>query len=281
MGVYIKKFGGYVADNPNIDFKRCDQRVFSYDQVNTSGFTNGNETLTINGGQGAFPLAYLDTTKTLEFTFDIANFDLEIFEMANALNAANGDYGTLETKLYSVVTGPAITIPFEVQAGSVFIHGLTESADAPAAGEFKVTITAATASTAGSTSIALHAGDLAVGDEVRVSYKRRVVNAERVNVKTTSKSARGELYAHYPVYSDGADCTESAIKGWIHIYIPRVRCTAMPGVNTTYKGATTYSATFSGMDPKRADGKMWDITYEPLDKDGDIVVKSGNTVDWT
>ena len=27
---------GYIADNPNIEFVRCDGRVFSYDEVNTS-----------------------------------------------------------------------------------------------------------------------------------------------------------------------------------------------------------------------------------------------------
>lgn len=64
MREYVERFGGYIADNPNIDFVRCDGRVFDYDEVNTSGFTNGAETLTITGGQGAFPLAYLDTTKT-------------------------------------------------------------------------------------------------------------------------------------------------------------------------------------------------------------------------
>ena len=26
---YIEQIGGYIADNPNIDFERCDGRVFS------------------------------------------------------------------------------------------------------------------------------------------------------------------------------------------------------------------------------------------------------------
>ena len=38
--------------------------------------------------------------------------------------------------------------------------------------------------------------------------------------------------------------------------------------------------TFSGIDPKRADGKMWAMYYEPLDSNGDFVNKSGNTVTW-
>lgn len=38
--------------------------------------------------------------------------------------------------------------------------------------------------------------------------------------------------------------------------------------------------TFAAMDPKRADKKMYDMVYEPLDADGNIVNKSGGTVEW-
>ena len=34
------------------------------------------------------------------------------------------------------------------------------------------------------------------------------------------------------------------------------------------------------MDAKRADKKFVEYYYEPLDSNGDIVNKSGNTVDW-
>lgn len=38
--------------------------------------------------------------------------------------------------------------------------------------------------------------------------------------------------------------------------------------------------TFAGLDPKRVDGKMWAIYFEPTDADGEIVNKSGETVNW-
>ena len=234
--VYVEKFGGFIADNPNIDFVRCDGRVFAYDKVSTSGFTNGNETLTINGGQGSFPLAYLDTTKTLEFTFEIADFDMEMFEMANATSLTNGDYGTVETKLYDVDANLKITIPFECKTGSVKINGFVEDTTA-SAGKFAVTVTAAAAATAGSTEVAFYTGDVAANDTIRVSYQRRIVNAERMNVKTTSTSSKGALYAHYPVYSDGSNCVDAAVKAWVHIEIPRVRATALPGMSSSYKTA--------------------------------------------
>lgn len=39
--------------------------------------------------------------------------------------------------------------------------------------------------------------------------------------------------------------------------------------------------TFAAIDPKRADDKMYDLYYEPLDANGNIVAKSSAaTVDW-
>ena len=279
MAVYIEKYDGYIADNPNIDFERCDGSVFSYYEVNTASMSNTANTQTITGGQGSYPLAYIDTDKTLEFTFASSQFSLDMFQMANATNIVDGDFGTLETKRYEVETGLKITIPYECQANSVKIRGLEEAA-AVAAGKFKVTITAATAQADGKTEITLNEGDATVGDTIRVSYRRRVVGAQKMTVTTKATTAKGALYAHWPVYSSGTDCTESAVKGWLHLYLPRCRVTALPGFDNSYKSASTNSVTFAAIDPKRADEKMYDLYYEPLDADGAIVAKSSGTVVW-
>lgn len=129
--------------------------------------------------------------------------------------------------------------------------------------------------------ITLSAEDATVGDTIRVSYRRRVINAQRVQVETTSTTAKGALYAHWPVYSSGTDCTESAIKGWLHLYIPRVRVTALPGFDNSYKSASTNSVTFAAIDPKRVDGKMYELDYEALGANGEIITKgSTTTVAW-
>ena len=60
---YIEQIGGYIADNPNIDFERCDGRVFSYYEVNTANMSATNNTLSITGGQGNYPLAFIETDK--------------------------------------------------------------------------------------------------------------------------------------------------------------------------------------------------------------------------
>ena len=66
----------------------------------------------------------------------------------------------------------------------------------------------------------------------------------------------------------------------MHLYVPRVRATALPGFDNSYKSASTNSITFSAIDPRRADKKMYEMIYEPLDENGDIVAKSDGTVDW-
>lgn len=198
--------------------------------------------------------------------------------MANAVTMKQADVATLESKLYEVAEGPKIVIPYETQAGSVKINGF-EAAEAAAAGKFSVEVVSEDTP---STTITFFEGDVAVGDTLRVAYRRRVNGASVATVKTNSTTAKGSLYAHWPVYSSGTDCTESSVKGWLHLYIPRVRVTALPGFDNSYKSAATNSVTFSSIDPKRADEKMYDLYYEPLDANGAIVTTptEGSTVVW-
>ncbi len=47
------------------------------------------------------------------------------------------------------------------------------------------------------------------------------------------------------------------------------------------KSASTNSITFAAIDPKRADGKMYELDYEALDANGEIITKgSATTVAW-
>ena len=278
--IYLDIAKGYVIDTPNIDFERCDGTVFSYDKVNTasSNFTlNGQD---ITGGQYRLPLAHIDTDSTVEISFESSEFTLDIFELANAERVSVGDIGMLESKRFEVKEGLKITLPYEVQANSVSIRGLEEATTA-AEGKFAVAITAAAANTDGKTEITLNAADATVGDEIRVSYHRRIVDAHRVIVRNTSTTAKGALAMHFPVYSDGGSCEDANLKGWLHIYYYRVRVTQTPGINASYKSAQTFGLTFSVIDPQRADGRTYEWSYEPLDADGNIVVKSdASEVDW-
>lgn len=200
--------------------------------------------------------------------------------MANAVKEQTGDFGKFETKRYDVKE-KKVTIPYEVQLESVAIRGM-ERAEAADAGKFTVAVTPASDGTPASTVITFAEGDFEEGETIRVSYKRRSVNASRVAISTTTPMSKGEVYATWPVYSSGTDCTESTQKGELQIHLYRVRVSAAPGFDTSYKTAATNSVTFSSIDPKRADGKMWSLSYEPFDSDGNVVTTSDEeTVDWT
>lgn len=196
--LYIEKYDGYIADVPNIEFIRCDGTVFAYDELTSASMTAGHNMITITGGQGNFPLAYIDTDSTLELTFESAKFQTEIFEMANGVSTVTGDFGAFESNRYDVETGLKVTLPFEVQTGSVYVRGL-EEASSGAAGKYTVAITTSAAAVDGETVITFYEGDVTVGQTIRVGYKRRIIDAAKVPVLTTSTTAKGELWSHWPL----------------------------------------------------------------------------------
>lgn len=237
-----------------------------------------NNMLTITGGQSNYPLAYIETDRTLEFTFASAEFSLDMFGMANATPIKKKDTSTLESKLYRVGVGLTITIPYQTKEGSLRIKGFTEADGAPEAGKFTVDYGQ---DGEPETVITFNTGDCAVGDTMRVAYRRRVNGASVATVLTNSRTAKGSLSAHWPVYSSGTDANDSSIKGYLHLEIPRVRVTALPGFDNSYKSAATNSITFAAIDPKDADAQMYSLTFEPLDGQGQVITTpSDDAAEW-
>lgn len=263
MPIYSPKFAGYIADVFNQDFIRCDGTPFHFDKASATSITNTANSISVTGGQGQYPQAFIDTDRAFEMTFTSAEFTMDMFEMSNTGTATDGNYDLYEAKLFTVEAGeesaPVIKLPFEVIPEATIIRGLTYAASDATTGQFTVAY-ATNVST-----ITFATGDVAVGDDVLVTYKRKITDAHIVTVNTDSASAKGELTAHVPVYSSGTDCSEGAIKGYVHIYVPRVRISAQPGFDTSYKTAATNAVTFSAIDPNRADKKMYDVVYEPVE----------------
>ena len=185
----------------------------------------------------------------------------------------------MESRLFNVETGLKITIPYQVKEDSVRIKGFTQVAGiTPEAGKFAVTHGE---NDEPETTILFVADDAAVGEKMRVAYRRRVNGASVATVLTNARTAKGSLSAHWPVYTSGSDTSDSAIKGYLHLEIPRVRVTALPGFDTSYKSAATNSITFAAVDPKEADAQMYSLTYEPLDGQGKVITTpSVGATEW-
>lgn len=56
---YVKSVDGYIADVPYVWFKRCDGKVFFYDELTAASVTPNQSTQDINAGWSLFPVATL------------------------------------------------------------------------------------------------------------------------------------------------------------------------------------------------------------------------------
>lgn len=258
MATYVRKLNGFIADVANIDFMRCDGTVYSCTTATATNMAPTANSISISGGQGQYPIGFIDTDRGLECSFTNAMFDADMFEIASATNAVEGEAYTFESKKIIVETGLKIALPFEIEEGSVYIRGLELSTGTPSVGKFTVSVASDT------TTLTFAEGDVVVGDEIQVSYNRKIENAHQIISHTNTTSAKGSVTMHWPVYSSGTDCTEGAIKAWVHVHVYRVRVTALPGIDSSYKTAATHAMTFTAIDPQRADNQMYTITYEEL-----------------
>ena len=84
---YVQELGGYIADVPNVHFKRSDGEIFYYDELTAATFTPNSENIEIQGGQGLYNLAYIPSGNSLEMQLTSAKFTMDMFSMANGAKA--------------------------------------------------------------------------------------------------------------------------------------------------------------------------------------------------
>lgn len=252
---YVKELGGYIADVPNIHFKRCDGKVFYWDEITAASFTPNSDNIEITGGWSRYPLAFIPSSNSLEAQFTSAQFTMAIFEMANAASVEQDTaYKRWHTVLADVATNKATIPDATADLTTIQINGLELVSGTPATGQFAAAVESE------NVALTFFAGDIADGTTIKVSYQT-TETASVVNVLTDSTSARGELTMEWPVYSNGTDCTEASTKGYVVLTVYRARVTALPGFDSSYKTAATNSITVSALDPKRPDKKMYSVAW--------------------
>ena len=261
MATYVEKFAGYIADVPRLWFKRCDGRIFYFDELTAATVTPQINYTEVNAGWSLFPVAYLPGQSTFEMQITSGKFEADLFVMTNATKfSTNATFKMMHTETleldgdneveltYTPVTG-TISIPYPNEAGM-----MEETSSSPTAGKFKVT----TASNI--TKLTFAAND--IGTKVTVSYYYND-SVEEARIDNRS-SAMGEAIMQYPVYGNGDDCTDASIIGYVTVKVFKCRVTAQPGFDASYKTAGTFQFTLAAMDAKEADEAAYSISYKKV-----------------
>ena len=252
MSTYVKAYGGYIADVPRLWFKRCDGRIFYFDELTQATVTPQVNYTEVNAGWSLYPVAYLPGQGTFEMQITSGKFEADLFAMTNATNfVENTAYRMPMTETLSVGAENKVELAHAAVEGSVSISGMEETDGEVATGKFKVT------TDGNKTTVAFFAGDIA--DTVTVSYEYNET-VQEANIDNKS-SAMGEAVLKYPVYGSGDDCTDSAIIGYLMMRVYKARVTAQPGLDGSYKTASTYQFTLAAMDAKRPDEATYSIAY--------------------
>lgn len=251
MATYVKEFNGYIADVPRMWFKRCDGRIFYFDELTNATVTPQVNYTEINAGWSLYPVAYLPGQSTFEMSITSGKFEADLFVMTNATEfETNSAYQVPCTEVLTPDGSNEVELAHTPIADTISIAGMEETDSTVTTGKFKVE--------AGTpTKILFEAGDIA--DTVTVSYFY-AEEVQEVNIDNRS-SAIGEAVMVYPVYGSGDVCTDSSIVGHVYVRVYKCRVTAQPGFDSSYKNANTFQFTLAAMDAKREDDAIYSIAY--------------------
>lgn len=223
MASYVKNLRGYIADVPRAWFKRCDGEIFYYEQLSQCSISPQVNFMEVNGGWSLSPVAFLPGQSTMEASMTQVEFNRDLFAMANKTKfVEDAAYTTLTTERHDIDPAThSITLLNTPVEGTINIRGLKQGT-AAAAGVYSVD--------SENPAKIIFSEDEA--GEIEVSYENVVADAQ-VALMDNKSSAVGQLVLKWPIYSDGKDCTEAAIIGYLVMNIFRVRVTQLPGFDTS------------------------------------------------
>lgn len=308
MSTYVPAWKGYIADVPQLWFKRCDGNVYHFDELTQANVQPDQSMIEINAGHSLYPVAYLPGQSTMTIDITSGQFDADLFAMANnaefedaqidnpedneitAYVEAGGSATFIQIYFPGTAHASNLTAQFYTPEGEPFGDPVTFIDDGTNATRqaFAASIGRLFGATVISTflpsaNIGCSMGSNAALRDYIGYYAVAKQYGKNVNGKVAkfdNKSvAMGEAVLKWPVYASGDDCTESSIKGYLIIRMYRARITQMPGFDTSYKSAATFQFQLSAMDPKRDDGTIYDMFYTENDQGAtDVVQINGITL---
>lgn len=219
-------------------------------------------------------VAYLPGQSTFEMQITSGKFEADLFVMTNSKEfIQNTSYKMPAHEVLTPATGTITLSHNNVDTSTISVYGGVDSTGASNGGIINGTqkfVQASTSSpgtgefvfdnTGTKPTMTFNTADLTNVNEIAVDYYY-TVTAQEANIDNRS-SAIGEAILVYPVYGDAAECkTDSSIIGHVIMKVYKCRVTAQPGLDGSYKTASTYQFTLSAMDAKRADEATYSIAY--------------------
>ena len=257
---YVKRFGGYIADVPRVYLKRCDNdKTFVLDEITQASVTPSVNTTEINAGWSLFPVAVLAGQSTFEMQITSGKFEADLFAFANQKDQweTSEEFEVPGTAFEEVNrTDNSISLPHVAVPSSVQIDGLEEAVSV-SEGKFTVATVEATQSAPAYTKLTFEPA--LAGKHLRVNYTYKA-NADYINIDN-KQSAICEAVLEFPVYDDGTDCSLSAEIGHVYVKVFKARISQLPGMDGSYKTASTFQFTLSALDAKRTDEAVYQIYY--------------------
>ena len=216
----------------------------------------------MNAGWSLFPVAVLPGQSTFTMSFTSGKFDTSLFSMANAIKdvpESEDDHAWRTNSSYVMSAGERHTPDDSTHKiellhtpinGSVYIAGMepvTTQSGTIVSGKYLVN----------GREITFSADDEIDFIDVVYDYTQEVKEA----IITNKESAIGEAVCIWPVYGSGDDCTESDIIGYYVVKVFRARITQVPGMDTSYKSAATFTFELQALDAKRNDEGAYSTAY--------------------
>lgn len=250
---------GFIIDAPKVLVKTANGN--SHLATATQGqVTLGGDSIEITGGWSSYNLARIDTKKSISASITDAQWDLDALKLTSggALTQGASEYYYFGDP-YTVDANAEITLTgITAVSGSVEINGYTETtvSTTPTATQFWVS--------SGGGNTVIHFESTAIGEKVYPAYRVATTpTTDILTVQTTDFAAAASCIIQFPIFSS-ADATDSVIEAYAQLQI--YKCKIMPTYefSGSYKSASTFKLDLEGLDPRRADGNMYQLIVKPV-----------------
>lgn len=217
--------------------------------ANVSVESTGNED-EIFGGDSPYAFASFPTDKAINVSAENATFDIKMLSFTQGAKITTG--AVTMHDLMSVAIPEDLSIVLNEGATNVVVLGYTlaESAEALAAGEYFYDEAANTVTFA----------DADIGDEVDIVFEYESSADAQTASNTEDAFAKPFTFIHrIPVYND-----ESVLVGQGQLIVYRAKANNSFTFDFERQTAFAPNIELRAMDAKRADGKLWDFTIDPI-----------------